>query len=230
MRYTFERKISLSLNDAKARETKTPEAWQPYEKEHFGMITNTRRKFIQVFGALIVSGVSISHVLASEASKDEKRSVVRKMSRSVLRRLYKLQPTSRHVIASAAGYGVFSNFGMKLFFAGGGSGEGLVVDNSNRHETFMKMFELQAGLGFGIKKFSVVFVFETAEALKGFVDSGWEFGGQATAAVTLDGKGRSLQGAVSVAPGIWLYQLTESGLALELTAKGTKYYKDDDLN
>jgi hypothetical protein len=35
---------------------------------------------------------------------------------------------------------------------------------------------------------------------------------------------------MSVAPGIWLYQLTDDGLALELTAKGTKYYKDGDLN
>jgi hypothetical protein len=33
-----------------------------------------------------------------------------------------------------------------------------------------------------------------------------------------------------VAPGVWLYQLTASGLALELTAKGTKYYKDNELN
>jgi len=27
-----------------------------------------------------------------------------------------------------------------------------------------------------------------------------------------------------------MYQLTDKGLALEITAKGTKYYKDDDLN
>jgi len=27
-----------------------------------------------------------------------------------------------------------------------------------------------------------------------------------------------------------MYQLTEKGLALELTAKGRKYFKDDDLN
>jgi hypothetical protein len=27
-----------------------------------------------------------------------------------------------------------------------------------------------------------------------------------------------------------VYQLTDDGLALELTAKGTKYYRDDDLN
>jgi hypothetical protein len=45
------------------------------------------------------------------------------------------------------------------------------------------------------------------------------------------GQGASvLAGAVSVMPGVWLYQLTDDGLALELTAKGTKYYKDDALN
>jgi hypothetical protein len=27
-----------------------------------------------------------------------------------------------------------------------------------------------------------------------------------------------------------MYQMTDKGVALEITAKGTKYYKDDDLN
>ena len=39
-----------------------------------------------------------------------------------------------------------------------------------------------------------------------------------------------MQGAMSVSTGVWLYQMTDTGLAAELTAKGTKYYKDDDLN
>lgn len=43
-------------------------------------------------------------------------------------------------------------------------------------------------------------------------------------------KGATLQGPLCVSPGVWLYQLTDTGLALELTAKGTKYYKDSDLN
>jgi len=33
-----------------------------------------------------------------------------------------------------------------------------------------------------------------------------------------------------VSPGVWVYQLTEKGLALEATLQGTKYSKDDDLN
>jgi hypothetical protein len=39
-----------------------------------------------------------------------------------------------------------------------------------------------------------------------------------------------MQGAASVSDGIWMYQMTDKGLALEITAKGTKYSKDDDLN
>jgi len=62
------------------------------------------------------------------------------------------------------------------------------------------------------------------------VNSGWELGAQATAAAKTGDRGAAYQGAVAVAPGVWLYQVTEKGLAMELTAKGTKYYKDGDLN
>ena len=39
-----------------------------------------------------------------------------------------------------------------------------------------------------------------------------------------------MQGGLSVSPGVWMYQLTDKGLAAEATVKGTKYWKDDDLN
>ena len=167
------------------------------------------------------------------ASKEEiakKKADIRKMGNETLARLYKVQPSAKQAVSNAAGYAVFSNFGMKIFFAGGGSGKGLAVDNKTKKETFMKMVELQAGLGMGIKKFRLVWVFETQSGLNSFVNSGWEFGGQATAAAQASGQGGALAGAMSVSPGVWLYQLTDDGLALELTAKGTKYYKDGDLN
>ena len=95
----------------------------------------------------------------------------------------------------------------------------------------MKMLEVQAGLGIGVKKFRVVFVFENQKAFDSFVNSGWEFGGQTSAAAkTSPEKGGSMEGAASVSEGVWMYQLTDKGLALEITAKGTKYSKDDDLN
>ena len=49
-------------------------------------------------------------------------------------------------------------------------------------------------------------------------------------AATLSDQGGAFAGAMSVSPGIWLYQLTDDGLALELTVKGTKYYKAGSLN
>jgi len=38
------------------------------------------------------------------------------------------------------------------------------------------------------------------------------------------------QGAMSVSPGLWVYPLTDEGLALELTGKGTRYYKDEPMD
>jgi lipid-binding SYLF domain-containing protein len=67
---------------------------------------------------------------------------------------------------------------MKILVAGSGTGKGVAVDTKTKKETFMKMFEVQAGLGFGVKKFRLVWVFETPDALKSFIDSGWELGGQ----------------------------------------------------
>ena len=190
-----------------------------------------------MFGKFVVSivvalGLALAGSTMSFAknTKEEQRAEVRKASQQILSQLYRVSPSAKGAVASAAGYAVFSNFGMKIFLAGGGGGSGIAVNNATKQEVFMKMVEVQAGLGFGIKKFRVVFIFETATAFNEFVNSGWEFGGQATAAASYDGKGGAYQGAVSVMPGVWMYQMTDEGLALELTGKGTKYYKNDELN
>lgn len=174
--------------------------------------------------------VAQAPAIAKEASKDQQRAEVRSNTAKTLNQLYKASPSAKGALASAAGYAVFSNFGMKIFVAGGGTGQGLAVHNASKREVFMKMAEVQAGLGFGVKKFRVVFVFENDKAFNDFVNTGWSFGGQATAAASDGKKGGAYQGAASVMPGVWMYQLTDKGLAAEITAKGTKYYKNDDLN
>ena len=163
-------------------------------------------------------------------AKEKARADIRKMEKETLSRLYKAQPQARTAVEKAAGYAVFSNFGMKIFVAGGGSGKGVAVSNATKNATYMKMVEVQAGLGIGIKKFRLVWVFENRKDLDAFINSGWELGGQTTAAAQASGQGAAFAGAMSIAPGVWLYQLTDDGLALELTAKGTKYYRDGDLN
>lgn len=168
--------------------------------------------------------------LATAASKEEERAEIRRTSATILNQLYKANPGARKLVESAAGYATFSNFGMKVLVVGGGSGKGVVVANDTHSEVFMKMVEVQGGLGFGAKKFRLVFVFEKRDAMSKFVQSGWEAGAQTTLAATEGGRGKAYQGAVSISPGVWLFQLTDKGLAAEATVKGTKYYKDDALN
>ena len=182
---------------------------------------------------LLISFITVSSPLLAAATKEQieqQRVDIKKMADLTLKRLYATQPSAKSAIQKAAGYAVFSNFGMKILFAGGGSGKGIAVKNKSGQTTFMKMIEVQAGFGMGVKKFRLIWVFENQADLDGFINSGWEVGGQGTAAAQASGEGGALAGAMSIKPGVWLYQLTDDGLALELTAKGTKYYKDDTLN
>ena len=180
---------------------------------------------------IIVSAVLLLSALPTAAkSKEEKQAEQRKKAAATLERLYKARPSARPAVKNAAGYAVFNSGGVKILVAGGGRGQGIAVDNASQKVVYMKMREIQAGLGMGAKKFSTIFVFEKKDALEKFINSGWEFGGQTTAAAKTGDGGGSLQGAASVSPGVWMYQLTDKGVALELTGKGTKYFKDGDLN
>ncbi len=158
------------------------------------------------------------------------RAETREMASDALASLYEIQPAARYVIEHAAGYGVFSSFGIKLLFAGGSQGKGMVVNNRTHRETFMKMLGVQAGLGFGIKQDRIVFVFETANALQSFVSQGWEFGVSSSVAAAVEGQGGMFSGAISVSPGVYVYRLTDTGLAAQVAATGTRYFKDDALN
>jgi lipid-binding SYLF domain-containing protein len=164
-------------------------------------------------------------------SVQEQRDDIRATVNDTLNRVYAAQPNAKQAIAGAAGYGVFNDFGMKILFAGGGTGKGLVVNNRTKKETFMKMIEVQAGLGLGISKYRLVWVFERASDLDQFINQGWEFGAQATLTAQINGQGaQGFAGAMSVTPGVWLYQLNDEGLAVDFTAGGTKYFRDNELN
>jgi len=184
---------------------------------------------IAVFLALLLA--SVPSFAADKNDKAEKqRQEIQKMERDVLAKLYAAQPAAKAAVEKAAGYAVFTNFGMKILVAGTGSGKGVAVDRKSGQRTYMRMGELQAGVGIGVKKFQVVFVFESADKLNAFINQGWEFGAQTTAAATTGEQGAALAGAMSVQPGVWMYQMTDKGLAVEATVKGTKYWKDEDLN
>lgn len=177
----------------------------------------------------LMSQAQFSNLFGAEKTVAQQREDILKKSGEALKQLYVIQPKAKEVIEKSVGYATFNNFGMKILIAGGGSGSGVVIEKGSK-PIFMNMAEVQAGLGIGIKSFQNIFVFQTKTALNNFVSSGWTFGGQVTAAAKYDKDGDAYQDAAVVAPGVLMYQITDSGLAAEITGKGTMYYKNTDLN
>ena len=167
---------------------------------------------------------------SAKDSPDKKRDKSRKMADKTLQELYKLQPASQGAIQKSVGYAVFDNMGTNLFVLSTARGSGLAVATGSKQETFMKMVSAGAGLGIGVKDYRLIFIFENDKAYSDFLNSGWSGSGQADAAAKAGDKGGAFSGAEEMAPGVWVYQITKNGLALQITLQGTKYYKDDDLN
>jgi len=175
---------------------------------------------------------------------EEKREAIVRMETETLDRLYKESPATKDKIAKAAGYGTFANdkiakaagYGtfananVNLIFASAGGGYGSVVDNSTGKRTYMKMALGGVGLGLGVKDYRVVMIFKDKATLDKFVESGWDVGAHADAAAKAGETGGEVSGEGDIRSGIEVFSMTESGLALQATIAGTKYWKDDNLN
>lgn len=175
----------------------------------------------------------VSFVLAGCAttgkSPAEQRQIIRNMATGVLNELYAMKDSVRAEVSGAPGYAVFSNANVNLILASFAGGQGVVKNNRTGKNTYMNMGEVGIGLGAGVKDYRLVFVFHDAATMNGFIEQGWSFGGQADAAVKAGDKGGAV-GGEAIVNGATVYQLTESGLALQATLKGTKYWRDADLN
>jgi len=195
-----------------------------------------REKVLRV-GPAVCIVLALSLVMAacktapvSKSEKEEKQDSVRAMASKALADLAKKNPDAGKAVADAAGYAVFSDVGLKIVYMGTAKGSGIAVNNATKQETFMKMFELQPGLGLGAEKYHVVFVFETREAFESFVTSGRELGADAMAAAKEKTKGGALAGAVTISEGVYMYQLDTEGAIVGVSITGAKFYKDKELN
>ena len=178
---------------------------------------------------LVVTFLNCTATGLGEASLERRRQNVLNMRQEVLTELYALKPDTRAQVNSTAGYAVFTNANVNLVLASFGGGLGVVRDNETGMETFMRMGEVGIGLGAGIKDFRAVFVFHDRAALERFLDVGVSIGGQADAAAKAGDLGAAVSGE-AIVDNVTVYQLTQSGLAFQATVKGTRYWRDPQLN
>ena len=186
--------------------------------------------FRLAFAGLLAMGLLTGCMSPGGNTVEEKRQVVQKMRSETLAELYEIHPAAQGQIDRAVGYGVFSNIGVNLILFSAGSGWGVVRNSQTGQDVYMKMLSGGIGIGLGVKDFRGVLVFSTEQALTSFVEGGWDGSAQADAAAKSGDKGGAWAGAVDVAPGVKLYQLTKHGLALQATIQGTKFWKDDELS
>ena len=160
----------------------------------------------------------------------EKQQRIIDMEKETLDRLYKEAPETKEKIANGVGYGTFSNANVNLIFASAGGGYGSVVEKATGKRTYMKMGLGGIGLGLGVKDYRVVMIFKDKATLDKFIESGWDVGAHADAAAKAGESGGEMSGEGDIRSGIEVFSMTESGLALQATIAGTKYWKDKELN
>ena len=168
--------------------------------------------------------------LFDKKTPDEQRQELQDERKVALDKLYSEKPSTREELKSSKGYAVFSSLGINVLLVSTENGGGILRDNLTGKDTYMRMFSAGGGIGLGVKDFIVVFIFHTQDAMDAFQESGWDFSGQADANAETSTQGAGAETAASVMPGTTIYQLTKSGLALQATLQGTKFWADKDLN
>jgi lipid-binding SYLF domain-containing protein len=185
--------------------------------------------FLRITVTCIMLSLITACASMGEGSVAEKRQAITDMQQDTLNKLYAKKTSAKAELQAAPGYAVFSNANINLFLVSAGTGYGLVHDKVNNKKTYMNMAEGGVGFGMGAKDYRIVMVFHTEQAMRQFVDNGWTFGGNADAAAKAGDKGKSIEGEAYFGD-VTVYTMTESGLALQATVKGTRFWIDDQLN
>lgn len=138
-----------------------------------------------------------------------------------LNRLYKVAPDAREMMAKAAGVLVFPAVVGGSFVVGGGYGRGaMLVDG--RTQGYYSLGTGSIGWQIGAQSKSVLYVFNTREALAKFLDStGWVAGVDATVAVAHIGANGRIDSETIKQPVVG-FIMNNAGLEAGVSLQGTK--------
>ena len=186
---------------------------------------------LSLLGVCIAPMAAFADVNMHPQTASEWRDYLRYRRDQTLEELYRVEPDARWQVMHAKGYATFTSLNVNMIFASVTGGRGIVHENGLiGKDTYMRMAQGGLGLGFGVKDFRAVFIFDNKEVLDKFINSGWTFGGETDAAFKGGDTGAAMSGAIAIASGVKVYQLTESGLALQATVHGSKYWRDSYVN
>jgi len=157
--------------------------------------------------------------------KDAERKARLKIAEDALAKLYATTPEARKSLESSPGYAVFDITSIYAILFVGQKGKGVLFDNAKKKATYMTSSRVGTGPGAGKQRVFQVFVFKSKSSMDQFVLAGG-LGGDVGASFST-GTGGTVR---SFNPEIDIYQIPESGMAVQASWGGTVYSVDSDLN
>ena len=176
--------------------------------------------------ALALPAASVFAEEEWKSMKQEAKAMkIKESAKASLNELFADNPKAKELYAKSYGWAAFSNLKLALGFSGGG-GNGVAVVKETGEKTFMKMGTAGVGIGLGVNKYDVIFLFQDSKTFNNFVNKGWQADAGATAAA---GKAAA-DVKTNFVNGLAIYQITDKGLMANADIAGTKYWKNDKLN
>ena len=180
---------------------------------------------IAAFCLVVWAGQLAAEESWENLNREAKQAKINETANQSLKEVFEGSKNAKELHNRSYGWAGFDNLKIAWGFSGGG-GNGVAVNLKSGARTYMKMGTAGIGLGLGVQKYQVIFLFQDEKTFRNFVDKGWQADASAQAAAGTAGVG----GQTGFVNGIAIYQLTDKGLMASADLTGTKYWKNKKLN
>lgn len=151
--------------------------------------------------------------------KEEKLAYFESLEQETLAQLVKERPGAEQELARSVGYAVIDKKAVKVPVFGAGGGAGVVVEKASGKKTYLRVPELQFGLGWGGRAEKVILIFQDIEKLRDLADGMWKAGIEAEAAAKAGDVGAAGGRGTGdlMKKGFTTYVLTDAGVSATAT-------------
>jgi hypothetical protein len=148
-------------------------------------------------------------------SKEKKLAYFNSLEQDTLARLVKEQPKAEQELTASVGYLVAEQDVVKVPMVGWASGAGVAVEKANGKRTYLRIPELQFGVGWGGRVEKIVLVFQDLKKFRDLADGKWHAGVEAEAAAKAGDVGVAGSGGSTdlLKKGFSTYVLTDAGIS-----------------
>ena len=185
--------------------------------------------FVAVLASIAFVLPAFSSLSAEEnwksLKRESKRMKIDETAKEALDTLFASSSKAEDLFEMSYGWAVFDNLKLAFGFSGGG-GNGVAKERVSGDKTYMKMGTAGIGIGLGVNKYQVVFLFQDSSTFKNFVENGWQADATASAVAGQTGA----EAKTDFSNGMALYKITDKGLMALADIAGTKYWKNKKLN